>query len=141
MTFKIPYEEEEFSGRHAIKILREWRSEDTAPWMKRRAVNYLSPRCAALISVITLLVHLIWAERSSCAINFQRSGSLLVLNAAAFYAFIEWHKADGGKLSGGKLKRYSLFNPFIVLPIIAALGTVVWGYGDLLPLLSLKGCG
>ncbi len=135
---KIPHEAT-FTLGLSFKVVKEWMRPDTYPWMKRKAVNYLAPRVAFWISTIALSVHVVWALNTECSVNFQRGGAIVVFAAAALYACIEWHEPNG-YLSGGPVQRLSLSNPYFVLPLIGAVGPLVWGYGDLLPLLSNSGC-
>lgn len=137
---KIPHKQP-FGVKQTYKVLREWGWPDTYPWMKRKAVNYLAPRVAFWFSGVALVGHLIWAWNTECSINFQRGGAVVVFTAAALYACIEWHEPNGGYYSGGPVQRLSLANPFFVLPLIGAIGTLVWGYGDLFPFLKTSGCG
>lgn len=121
-------------------VLTKWRKSDTYPWMKRKAVTYIAPRAAFWISLITLFAHVIWAIHTKCGVNFQRGGSIVALSTAVLYAVVDWHDPKTAFLSGGRIKPITIFDPYIMLPVLAAIGTVVWGYGDLLPFFGNSGC-
>lgn len=72
---------------------------------------------------------------------FQRSGSIVVLLGVLIaarriirlgknYQNEDWNLPD--KSSEGKRVLLDQRSEFIIGPIIAVIGTVVWGYGDLL---------
>lgn len=128
--FKVPYTEDEnqFSLGHSIAVIRGWRAKDTYPWMRRRTVNFLVPRCAFWLSVLTVAVHAWWASVSHCGVDFQRGGAVVVLLSAAGYGLVSWHEATS--LMVNKL---SPFHPLFMLPLLGVVGTLLWGYGDLLP--------
>ncbi|MCD0421232.1 hypothetical protein LOC51_28770 [Rubrivivax sp. JA1024] len=108
--------------------------------MKRKAIAYFAPRATLFITVASLAIHSGWAWATNCGVNFQRGGAIVVLVAAALYALSEWYEAKGGRLDGGALERYHFLNPAFLLPFLAALGTLIWGYGDLLPFFGAAGC-
>ncbi|MBY5385212.1 hypothetical protein [Rhizobium leguminosarum] len=56
----------------------------------------------------------------------------MIASALAF-GWISWHEPKTMLLSGGQVTTWSFFNPLFILPLIAFIGTVIWGYGDLLP--------
>lgn len=122
------------------RVLKKWRESDTYPWMKQMAVTYIAPRAALGISLIALFVHFIWAIYTKCGVNFQRGGSIVALSAAALYAFVDWHDPKTALLSGKRINRLRILGPYIMLPILAAIGTIVWGYGDLIPFFGNSGC-
>lgn len=132
MTHKIRYDED-LKFLDALKILAQWHANDTHPWMKRKAANYISPRIGYLLTIIILLLHYYWAIESNCSINFQRGGATIVLVSALFFAWVDWHPPASGQLSGGKVEKFSIWSPLFALPLIAVIGTIIWGYGDLLP--------
>lgn len=140
MSQKVPNDSEAFSCKDAFVVLFSWNAEDTYPWMRYHAVNYLAPRAALAVSIAALASHAAWAILSDCGVNFQRAGAPVVLISALCYALIEWREPKVGLLSGGRLQRLKLFNPLFILPVLAAVGTLVWGYGDLLPLFRSDGC-
>jgi hypothetical protein len=129
---KIPYYGE-IKPKEAMLVIRTWTQSDTYPWMKRKAIDYFAPRAAFICSIIVLTIHYWWAFESKCGVNFQRSGAVIALVSAALYSLIEWHKSDAGVL-GGTIKRFRFFSPYFMLPLLLAMGTVIWGYGDLLPM-------
>jgi hypothetical protein len=133
---KIPYEKD-FTIAEAWLVLTTWRQSDTYPWMKRRTVNYIALRAAFFVSLIVLFVHCIWALQTHCGINFQRGGSIIALLAAGLYAVVDWHDPKTVFLSGGGMRPITFFDPYFMLPVLGALGTVVWGYGDLLPFFGI----
>jgi hypothetical protein len=136
---KISYEKE-FTIVEAWLVVSTWRQGDTYPWMKKNAVVYLAPRAAFWVSIIVLFGHCVWAIHSNCNVNFQRGGSIITLLAAGLYAIIDWHDPHTMLLSVGQIKRLKIFNPYFILPLLAAVGTLVWGYGDLLPFFGTAGC-
>lgn len=117
---------------HVLGVIRRWNRTETYPWMKRKIINYLAPRLAAGISVAALTLHAFWAHSSGCSVNFQRGGAIVTLIAAALYAVVEWHDPKTLHLSGGPVTKLTFSNPYLTLPLLATLGTVVWGYGDLI---------
>jgi hypothetical protein len=136
---KIPYEKD-FTIAEAWLVVSTWRQNDTYPWMKKKAVIYLAPRVAFWLSIVVLFVHYIWALYSHCNVNFPRGGAVISLLAAGLYAVIDWHDPHTALLSGGQIQRVTIFNPFFVLPLLGAVGALVWGYGDLLPFFGTTGC-
>ncbi|TPJ77180.1 hypothetical protein [Mesorhizobium sp. B2-6-2] len=130
--------DEIFTLQLSWRVLRHSARAD--PWMRRKAVNYLAPRLALAISILVAVVHFIWAVGSECGVNFARVGGIITFTAAALYAVREWHEPKTGLLSGGEVERIHIWNPLFLLPLLAAIGTLIWAYGDLLPWLSSKGC-
>lgn len=139
MTFKISYDKK-MTFRESITILREWYKDDTFPWMKRKTVNFVSPYICYFSITIILSVHYFWAVETDCSVDFQRGGALIVLVSAFLFGWTEWHKPEGGPLGGGKIKKFGLFEPHFAIPLTAIIGTLLWGYGDLVPWLSKERC-
>jgi hypothetical protein len=131
---KVPEDEAEFTARDAFKILREWNQDGTVQWMKRLTVNLLAPRLAWWLSLMVIGLHGWWACKSSCGVNFARGGALIVLLSAIGLGVVAWYEPNYGLLSGGKIKRWHFFHPLVMLPALGIIGTVLWGYGDLLPI-------
>ncbi len=138
MTLKVPHDEESFHFRHCIIVILSWSEKDTYPWMKRRTVNFLAPRLALAFTLLSVIIHTIWALKSECGINFQRSGAMITFISAALYALTAWHEPKGGYLDGGPLNKIRPFEPMFLLPFLGLLGTIIWGYGDLLPFFGTK---
>jgi hypothetical protein len=136
---KLPYDGE-FNFKQAWQAVREWRRPDTAPYMKRKAVRYFAPRLALWTSVLSLVGHWYWASITHSSVNFQRGGAIVVLAAAALYAVLEWHQPSTSNLSGGPVQQFWFHNPAFLLPFLGAVGTLVWGYGDLLPFFGSSTC-
>ncbi|GJE27540.1 hypothetical protein [Methylobacterium organophilum] len=136
---KLSYEGE-YGFAQSWQVIREWSRDDTYPWMKLKALEYLLPRAAFWVSIAVLGSHWYWAEASRCGVNFQRGGAVITVAAALAYATLEWHDPGTAHLSGARAPVWSFFKPAFVLPVLAALGTAVWGYGDLLPTLQTIGC-
>lgn len=136
---KLPYEGD-YGLSQSWQVVREWTREDTYPWMKVKALECLLPRAAFWVSFIVLASHWYWAEASHCGVNFQRGGAVITLAAALAYAVLEWHDSGTALLSGQRAPIWSFFKPAFVLPVLAAVGTAVWGYGDLLPIFESTGC-
>ncbi|MDA9524131.1 hypothetical protein XI06_28600 [Bradyrhizobium sp. CCBAU 11434] len=63
-----------------------------------------------------------------------------MLAAAALYAVLEWHEPSTANLSGGSVLQFWFYNPAFLLPFLGAGGTLVWGYGDLLPFFGSSTC-
>ncbi len=141
MTSKVPHEEEVFGLVDALTVISSWTAQDTYPWMRRLAISYLAPRLALLFSTLVLGGHVIWAMKSGSGVNFQRGGAPVVFISAVCYAVIEWHEPKAALLDGGPVRKLRLFNPLFLLPLLAAIGTLVWGYGDLLPFFATGGSG
>lgn len=118
-----------------------WNWRQVYPYNRRLAVEYLSPRCALWISLLALLVHALWAAHSHCGVNFQRAGAIISLAAAVLYATVEAHRNDAAKLSGSPILPFSFYAPGFLLPFLAALGTAIWGYGDLIPYFGTRCAG
>lgn len=135
---KLPYDKD-YSFAQAWRAVREWRYPDTFPYMKRKAMEYFAPRLALWISVSSLIGHWYWASITHCGVNFQRGGAIVVLAAAALYAVLEWFEPNAATVSGGPVQRVWFYNPAFLLPILGALGTLIWGYGDLLPFFGTTG--
>lgn len=129
---KIPYDGE-LKLNEVMLVIRTWQQSDTYPWMRRKAIDYIAPRAAFVFSIIFIIIHYRWALESKCGVNFQRSGAVIALVSAALYSLIEWHKPDAAVLEG-TIKRFKFFSPYFMLPLLLAVGTVIWGYGDLLPM-------
>ncbi|WP_448954840.1 hypothetical protein [Labrys neptuniae] len=130
--FASKYHNEKMTWCLAIEILFNWQNE-TIPWRRRRTSEFLAPRCAIILSVSALILHFWWAWSSACGLNFARAGADVVLIAATAYAWVEWHSVSGGLLSGGPVNRFAIWESGWLLPALAAGGTLIWGYGDLLP--------
>jgi len=126
--------------RDALKILSEWNAEDTYPWMKRKTVNFISPFIGYILTTIILGIHYIWAVESECSVNFQRGGAMVVLVSAWLFGWIDWHKSEAGILGGGPIKKFDFFAKHFAVPFVAIIGTLTWGYGDLLPWISQAKC-
>ncbi|KYH02493.1 hypothetical protein [Bradyrhizobium sp. DOA1] len=136
---KLPFHGD-FDFQQAWLAVREWRDPSTAPYMKRKAMEYFAPRVAFWLSVVSLAGHWYWASTTHCGVNFQRGGAIVVLAAAALYAVLEWHDPKSAMLSGGRIQRIWFYNPAFLLPLLGAAGTLIWGYGDLLPFFGSAGC-
>jgi hypothetical protein len=130
---KVPFDEEVFGFLDAMKIIREWNASDTYPFMRKNTANYLAPRLALWVSLAAVALHWYWATSSQCSFHFARSGAVLVLASALAYGWISWHDPKTMHLSGGKISNWALFNPLFMLPFLGFVGTIIWGYGDLLP--------
>ena len=65
---------------------------------------------------------------------------MIVLVSAWFFGWIEWHKSDAAILGGTSIKKFEFFGTHVAIPLIAIIGTILWGYGDLLPWLSQVKC-
>lgn len=131
--FKVPHDENDFRLSHCLRIIREWGREDTVPWMRRHTANYLAPRIAWWVSLLILIVHAWWAASASCGFNFSRGGALVVFVSAVAFGWIAWHEPKAGVLGGGPVNKLTLFHPLFMLPFLAALGTLINSYGDLIP--------
>lgn len=131
--YKVPNDDKLFRLIHCWRIIREWRTEGTYPWMRRRTANYLAPRIAWWMSLLIVAVHWWWAASSSCGFNFARGGALVVLLSAIAFGWVAWHEPRGGMLDGGPVNRWAFFHPLFMLPFLGLVGTILWGYGDLLP--------
>jgi hypothetical protein len=136
---RIPYEGP-ISLREVILVLRGWRAADTYPWMRRKAMNWLVPRAGWGMCLGLVALHFAWAGISSCSADFARAGAAVTLVAAIGAALLDWHDPKAMALDGGKLPIFRLLNPIVALALQVALGTIIWGYGDLLPILSRTGC-
>lgn len=136
---KLPYDGD-YGFRQAWLALREWRRPDTVLYMKRKAMEYVAPRLAFWISFLSLVLHSHWAWTTHCGANFQRGGAIVAFAAAALYAVLEWHDPKTAVLSGGPIQRVSFYNSALLLPLLGAAGTLIWGYGDLLPFFGSTGC-
>jgi hypothetical protein len=113
--------------------------QEQAKW-----ANKWMPRLAMAASVLTLLVHGALAWRSDCPKGFERSGADIVAFALAAFAVIQYFAdidAGTARLSGKRMVPWSILHPFVFLPILAIIGTVLWGYGDLLAGLVMTGKG
>lgn len=111
------------------------------PYQKRHTVQSLAPLVALVITLASLTVHFIVASMTNCSVNFQRGGSIISLTAAALYAVLDWHKNDAALPSGSRTQPFKLLDPKILLPLLGVVGTLIWGYGDLIPLWSSKCLG
>jgi hypothetical protein len=136
---KLPFDGNYDFGQAWLAICR-WRSPDTVPHMKRKAMKYFAPRLALWISALSLVGHGYWASITHCGVNFQRGGAIVVFAAAALYAILEWHEPNGAILDGGLVQRIWFYNPAFLLPLLGAVGTLIWGYGDLVPFFGSTGC-
>ncbi|WP_210168388.1 hypothetical protein [Aminobacter sp. DSM 101952] len=125
---KVTNDDDTFAFRHAIKILREWDQKGTFPWMKRRTAEYLAPRLALWACLLALFLHGWWAITTSCSLHFARSGAAIVLVSALAFGWTAWHEAPKMLVN-----RLAFFHPLCMLPALALLGTLIWGYGDLVP--------
>lgn len=130
---KVPREADDFGFIHSCRIIREWRADDTYPWMHRLTIDYLAPRAAWWASVLVVAAHWWWASSSGCGFNFARGGALLVLISASAYGLLVWYASDVAVVSGSTIKKWHPFHPLFMLPFLGFVGTILWGYGDLLP--------
>lgn len=112
------------------KVIKNWRKSDTYRGMKREVIIFIAPRIAWLISLIAIVAHAYWVINSKISMNFSRCGAVITLMTAALYAVLDWHDPKATVLSGAKIKSIKIFDPYITLPILAVIGTAVWGYGD-----------
>ena len=101
----------------------------------------LAAPLAYVVTFAVLVMHAVWAHNTKCGVNFQRGGADISLVAAVLFAFVSWYGSEGFKLDGGRVPKWSLLNPNVALPLVALLGTITWGYGDMVPWFSSKGCG
>ena len=129
--------DETFTWLVSFKVIKNW--HNAFPWQKRKAVEFASPRLGLFSSVLTIAFHVYWAVTSSCSENFQRGGSIVVFISAIMFAYSNWHDSKGGRLDGGPVEKFEFWNPNLLMPIIAGVGTLIWGYGDLVPLFG--NCG
>lgn len=125
---------------HALLILRHWRKSDTTHVERHRSSKYFASLLGCLLSLLIVTGHYYWAAQSDCIVNFQRGGSALVLLSAVLFAWVEWHRPHGELFSEFRARRPTWRSPYITLPLIAVFGTLIWGYGDLLPWVSKFGC-
>jgi hypothetical protein len=121
-------------------IIREWRKPDTFPWMRRKVVNWLVPRLSWVLSALSIVAHIVWAILSSCSTDFTRAGAAVTVIAAIGAALVDWHEPNAAMLDGGPVPRFRLLDPMVAIALQVALGTLIWGYGDLVPLLSRASC-
>jgi len=100
-------------------------------------VNKYAAGMGVVASIVCLFLHVVWSIISGCAVDFQRGGASIVAIAVTVFAFIQYYAdIDAGipYASGKGITPFSLRHPFVLPPILAVFGTLVWGYGDLLAL-------
>lgn len=117
-----------------------WWKETTYFCQKKRAATASVSPLAIFFTIIILLIHSLLAWHFECSVTFQRGGADIALVAAALFAFINWYSMEGMVLDGGNVPLFSWLNPNVILSLIALIGTVTWGYGDLMPF-GTRGCG
>jgi hypothetical protein len=100
--------------------------------MKRHTIDCLAPRLTWVMCLAAIFIHFIWAYQTSCSVNFQRGGAIVVFASALCYALVDWHKSDAAVPSGSPVKKLSLVEPLFVCPLFGTIGTLMWGYGDLI---------
>lgn len=116
----------------AFRVLWVWNEKDTYPYMKRSSIGFLAPRFTWILCIAGIVIHFIWALNTNCSVNFQRGGAVVVFAAALCYALVDWHKSDAAVFSGSPVKKLSLMEPLFVCPLFGTIGTIIWGYGDLI---------
>jgi hypothetical protein len=106
----------------------------------------VAPDTGIVGGIILLILHLAIAARTGCAENFQRGGSAIVALAVLVIAGIEHRRDRRSNLtfwSDDAALPFRLRNPYVMAPVLAILGTLIWGYGDILAARSgipLSGC-
>lgn len=114
-------------------VVRGWMDPKILPRSKIVVVQTYSTLIALTFTIPILLIHYMWAVHSQCSVNFQRAGADISLVAATIFAFMSWYAAPNSVLDSGGLPKFSWRNPNFALPVVALIGTMVWGYGDMLP--------
>lgn len=132
MSDKIP-NHGRMQFRHSLKIIREWDHHDTHPWMKRKTVDFISPLIGYALTLIIIIAHYIWAFETGDGLNFGRGGALIVLVSGALYGWIDWFRSGNEHEDDIDLRQFHVLESHFAIPFIAVLGTLIWGYGDLLP--------
>lgn len=66
------------------------------------------------------------------SISLGASAAIVLISAPGF-GCTAWHDTTGGMFSGGPASRLTFLHPLFLLPALAFIGTIIWGYGDLLP--------
>ena len=101
---------------------------------KKRWIDWWMPRLGVAASIAAIIAHAFWAHASGCKTDFARGGAAVVLIALAVFAPIQYFAdadASVARLSGKLIAPLSMFDPFFAPPILAIVGTLLWGYGDL----------
>lgn len=130
---KVPRDKKDFRLIHYWHVFCHWRKFDTPQWMREATATYLAPRLALWASIAVVALHWWWAAISGVSLNFARGGALVVLISAVSYGWFTWHLTNVAIPSGGPVRRFSLFDPYFMLPLLGVVGTILWGYGDLVP--------
>jgi hypothetical protein len=108
-------------------------SGHATPTQKSKSITYLAPRAALWISVGAFAIHLVLAAIWHSGTTFQRSGSIITMAAASLCRFgLVRCRKESSQLSGDRPSTPRLYEPAILLPVLAAVGTAIWGYGDLI---------
>lgn len=119
--------------KQLCQIIRNWKQFKSIPSVLAKFWGSLIPYLVCVFSLISITIHGYLSYIHSCSETFQRGGSLLVLMAAVGFGIIEYINPETTYLSGRKKRTFHLNNPLVALPFIAAVGTLIWGYGDLIP--------
>ena len=117
--------------RKAVSIILGWQEEAILLRSRIIIVQRFSTPLALFLTMILLAIHFVWALHSKCSVNFQRAGADISFVAAGISALTTWYSVPNGGLDGGGAPKFSWRNPNVALPLIAGIGTLVWGYGDL----------
>lgn len=117
-------------------VLRNWSAVDPAD--QERAACYLAAIVPLLLLVPILLMHAYFALTTECGVSFQRGGAMLAMIVALAFGGIEFCRDRRANVGTNPPQLFDLRNPFFVLPLLAAVATFVWGYGDLF--FPMTGC-
>lgn len=128
---KLASKEERYTLKEAVLVVSNLRAAPHRAF--RGAVEYFVPRIALFLSILLFVLHIWWAVSSRCGVNFARGGALLVLVSAGGLGWMTWLDPKLTFLSGGPRNKFDWLHPLVMLPLIGVVGTIIWGYGDLLP--------
>jgi hypothetical protein len=105
------------------------------------------PRVTAAVAFPVVISHGYWAFVTDCDVHFSRGGSLLVFMAVLSIFGLEdrMHRTSHMNFcdASGPIP-FKFLGPYIVAGSLAMIGTLIWGYGDLIANyfgISSEGCG
>ena len=120
------------TAAQSLRVLRSWRR--VLFRSKVRVVQTHATAVALTATVVVISAHWAWARHTHNATDFARGGALVSLFTALLLATLATYTFDKGfQLDGGRVPEFHPLKPSFVVPVLAAVGTILWGYGDMVP--------
>lgn len=101
--------------------------------MTLRCVQWIAIILGPALAFGILIAHFAWAVDSDSGANFQRGGALVVLVEFLLFAIVRSKLASENSQAwlGGRPESNLDIASSIISVVVATVGTVTWGYGDL----------